>query len=164
MPLDDDEHHPLMPSVLDRLLDDEPGQSTEPLWRGSYRLEHLREDVRRDLEALLNTRHARQDLLKARGETAQSTLTYGLPDFTSWIGAGPELQAQLRDELASALQAFEPRLTNVRVIVREPEQQYDRNIRLTIQAVLHVDPVVEAVTFDTVVESLTGNCEIRASS
>lgn len=164
MPFDDDDHHPLMPSLLDRLMDDEPGQSTEPLWRGSYRLEGLREDVRRDLESLLNTRHSRRDLLKAQGETAQSTLTYGLPDFTSWIGAGPELQAQLRDELAAALQAFEPRLTNVRVIVRQPEEQYDRNIRLTIEAVLHVDPVVEAVTFDTVVEASTGTCQIQASS
>lgn len=162
--LSDDDRQPLMPSLLDRLVDDEPGQSSEPLWRGSYRLDQLQEDVRRDLESLLNTRHARWDLLNAHGELAQSTLTYGLPDFASWIGAGPELQERLRVDLEHALQAFEPRLTNIRVVVRDPEQQYDRNIRLTIQAILRVDPIVEAVTFDTVVESATGTCEIQSRS
>ncbi len=158
------EQRTLMPSLLDCLLDDKPEQISEPLWKRSYRLDQLREDVRRDLEFLLNTRHGRGDLIDARGEMAQSTLTYGLPDFTSWTGAGPELQDRLRMELERVLNVFEPRLTNVRVIVREPEQQYDRSIRLTIEAVLHVEPVVEAVTFDTVVESSTGTCEIQARS
>lgn len=152
---------PLLPSLLDRLIDAEPDQSTEPLWRGSYRIEELREHVRRDLEYLLNTRHGRFDLLAQPGELSVSTLSYGLPDFTGIVGGGLESRERIRATVERAVRSFEPRLANVQVVIRDPEQQIDRNIRLTIQAVLCVDPVVELVTFDTTVEATTGTCEVE---
>ncbi|HTN02306.1 type VI secretion system baseplate subunit TssE [Planctellipticum variicoloris] len=152
---------PLLPSLLDRLIDAEPDQSTEPLWRGSYRIEELREHVRRDLEYLLNTRHGRFDLLAQPGELAVSTLSYGLPDFTGIVGGGLESRERIRATVERAVRSFEPRLANVQVVIRDPEQQIDRNIRLTIQAVLCVDPVVELVTFDTTVEATTGTCQVE---
>lgn len=154
---------PLLPSLLDRLIDSEPDQSSEPLWRGSYRIEELREHVRRDLEYLLNTRHGRYDLLKPPGELAVSTLSYGLPDFTGDVGGGLEARERVRSTVERAVQSFEPRLANVQVVVRNSEEPVDRNIRLTIQAVLCVDPVVEPVTFDTTVEATTGTCEVKPS-
>ncbi len=154
---------PLLPSLLDRLIDDEPQQSSEPLWRGSYRLDELREHVRRDLEHLLNARHGRLDLLTQRGELAVSILSYGLPDFTGIVGGGVETREQIRAAVEHAVRQFEPRLTNVLVVVREPEFEFDRNIRLTIQAVLCVDPIVELVTFDTTVEAASGTCAVRSS-
>lgn len=154
---------PLLPSLLDRLIDLAPEQSSEPLWRGSYRVDELREDVRRDLEYLLNTRHGRADLVTQGSELAVSTLSYGLPDFTGVIGGGIETRERIRAAVERAVRDFEPRLTNVVVIVREPEFEFDRNIRLTIQAVLCVDPIVELVTFDTTVEASSGTCEVRPS-
>ena len=154
---------PLLPSLLDRLIDTDPDQSSEPLWRGSYRLEELREHVRRDLEFLLNTRHGRADLLEQPGELAVSTLSYGLPDFTGIIGGGVQTQERIRATVERAIRDFEPRLKNVNVEVREPEYEFDRNIRLTIHAVLFVEPIVELVTFDTTVEATTGTCEVRPS-
>jgi type VI secretion system protein ImpF len=152
---------PLLPSLLDRLIDVEPDQSSEPLWRGSYRLDELREHVRRDLEYLLNTRHGRLDLVTQPGELAVSTLSYGLPDFTGIIGGGVETRERIRATVERAVRDFESRLTNVVVVVREPEYEFDRNIRLTIQAVLCVDPIMELVTFDTTVEASSGTCEVR---
>ena len=154
---------PLLPSLLDRLIDMEPDRSSEPLWRGSYRLEELREHVRRDLEYLLNTRHGRLDLVSRPGELAVSSLSYGLPDFTGIIGGGVETRERIRGTVKRAVRDFEPRLTNVLVTVRDPEYEFDRNIRLTIQAVLCVDPIVELVTFDTTVEAASGTCEVRPS-
>ena len=160
MPITDSQQ-PLLPSLLDRLIDSEPDQSSEPLWRGSYRLDELREHVRRDLEFLLNTRHGRFDLLSRPGELAVSTLSYGLPDFASIIGGGVENQERIRAVVERSVRDFEPRLTNVSVVVREPENEFDRNILLTINAVLRVDPIMEHVTFDTRVEAASGSCEVR---
>ena len=156
-----DSHQPLLPSILDRLIDDETDRSSEPLWRGSYRLEELREHVRRDLEYLLNTRHGREDLLERPGELGVSTLTYGLPDFTGLVGGGTESQERVRSTVERAVREFEPRLRNVRVAVREPEFEFDRNVHLTIHAMLCVDPIMDLVTFDTVVESASGTCQVR---
>jgi type VI secretion system protein ImpF len=156
-----DSQKPLLPSLLDRLIDAEPDQSSEPLWRGSYRLDELREHVRRDLEYLLNTRHGRADLIARQSELSVSTLSYGLPDFTGIIGGGLQTREQLRAVVERAVRDFEPRLQNIQVIVREAEYEYDRNIRLTIQAVLWVEPIMELVTFDTTVEAVSGTCEVH---
>ena len=158
-----DSQQPLLPSLLDRLVDTEPEQSSEPLWRGSYRIDELREHVRRDLEYLMNTRHGRDDLVTRSSELSVSTLSYGLPDFTGMIGGGVEASERIRSVVERAVRDFEPRLTNVQVEVRDPEFAYDRNIRLTIHATLSVYPIVELVTFDTNLEPVSGNCEVRPS-
>ncbi|WP_010585389.1 type VI secretion system baseplate subunit TssE [Schlesneria paludicola] len=154
---------PLLPSLLDRLIDEDPERTSDPLWRGSYRLEELREHVRRDLEFLLNTRHGRYDLLNQPCELSVSSLSYGLPDFTGVIGGGMEYNERVRLTVERAIRDFEPRLRNVRVEVRKPEFEYDRNMHLTIHAMLSVDPILEHVTFDTTVEASSGTCEVRPS-
>ena len=156
-----DSQQPLLPSLLDRLIDMDPDQSSEPLWRGSYRLDELREHVRRDLEFLLNTRHGRIDLVTRPGELSVSTLSFGLPDFSNIIGDGLESKERIRALVERAVIDFEPRLKNVSVVIRPPEDEFDRNIRLTIQAVLRVDPISEFVTFDTTVETASGACQVR---
>jgi type VI secretion system protein ImpF len=158
-----DAQQPLLPSILDRLIDEEPDRSSDPLWRGSYRLDELREHVRRDLEYLLNTRHGRSDLLIQPGELNVSTLSFGLPDFTGLIGGGIDFQEQVRSTVERAINHFETRLMNVRVEVQKPEFEFDRNIHLRISAMLCVDPIMEHVTFETTLESTSGTCEVRPS-
>lgn len=156
-----DTQQPLLPSVLDRLIDSEPDQTREPLWRGSYRIEELREHVRRDLEFLLNSRHGRYDLLAPPGELSISVLAYGLGDFTGLVGGGSDTRERIRATVQRAIADYEPRLQGVTVEVSGTELEFDRNVRLTIRATLNVYPVVEPVTFDTTVEAATGNCEVR---
>ena len=115
------------------------------------------------MEYLLNTRHGRFELLTNPGELAISTLTFGLPDLAGIVGGGVDTYELIRATVERAVRSFEPRLTSVLVEVREPEQEFERNVRLTIRAVLYVDPILEHITFDTTVEAATGTCEIRAS-
>jgi type VI secretion system protein ImpF len=152
---------PLLPSLLDRLIDEEPDQSTEPLWRGSYRVDELREHVRRDLEFLLNTRHGRADLLTPERELSISTLAFGLPDFTGVVGGGLESRERIRSAVERSIRDYEPRLQQVQVEVVGNQEEHDRNVRLSIRAVLCVNPIEEPVVFDTTVESTTGGCEVR---
>lgn len=53
----------ILPSVLDRLLDDEPGTSREPIPNRFQNLRELKKAVTRDLEDLLNTRQERLEEL-----------------------------------------------------------------------------------------------------
>src|SRR4051812_13222975 len=68
----------LTPSILDRLVD-------QDLMSGSlhgYDLRHMIDCVRRDLEALLNTRRSVVADAEAFPEVADSVVTYGMPDMS----------------------------------------------------------------------------------
>ena len=74
----------IVPSILDRLLDDEPEVSREPLPNRFQNLSQLKKAVARDLEALLNTRQEiLEELPPEFTEVSRSLITYGLPDFSS---------------------------------------------------------------------------------
>lgn len=156
---------PLLPSILDRLIDESPDVSTEPAWSWTQDLGELKQSVVRDLEALLNTRQARTDLARAAdgAEVLQSVLTYGLPDLTSVSTDGPQAREALRLAVAESIRRFEPRLIEVRVELREPEGPFDRTLRLTVEAYLQMDPEPAPVVFDTVVESATGGYHVKAT-
>ncbi len=159
MPVPSD--RPLLPSLIDRLFDDEPDVSSEPLWRQSYTVRQLKEDVRRDLEALLNTRHTRRDLLEQGGELVKSTLTYGVQDVTS-IGLEAKTEhGRLKAVVEDAIRRFEPRLTNLRVTVSPVESGIERTLHITVDAVLHVEPIAERVLFDSVVHASNGTWEVK---
>ncbi len=135
-------------SLLDRLIDNEPGTSHEPV---QYRLTTFRQvkgAVGRDLENLLNTKNYVSSLCSEYQELSSSLFVYGLQDFTSANPKSPSVRHQLRQELEKAIAQFEPRLRNV--TVRVEEQGTDlRNLRFKINALLFLDPGTEPVTFDT---------------
>ncbi|HEV7221123.1 MAG TPA: type VI secretion system baseplate subunit TssE [Pirellulales bacterium] len=163
MPHADD---PLLPSILDRLLDHAPDVSTEPAWSWTQDVGEMKASVMRDLEALLNTRQTRSDLMRDApdAEIAQSVLTYGLPDLTSVGAASPEAREALRWAVEEAIRRFEPRLMDVRVSASDVEDAFDRTLRLTVEAWLAMDPEPVPVVFDTVVESSTGAYQVKAGS
>lgn len=157
-----DSQQPLLPSLLDRLIDFEPDVSTEPAWSRSQGIRQLKDSVKRDLESLLNTRQARGDLPAGFAEAAQSILTYGLPDLTSSSIVSIEDRERLRQALEDAIRRFEPRLTSVRVMLRDSQSDADRTLRMTVDALLRLDPDPEPVTFDTLVQPATGHCEVQS--
>ena len=162
----------LVPSLLDRLTDDEPGVSTEARWHHSISIEQLKDLVRRDLEALLNTRHSRIDLTDPIGKggrrekvthLAISSLTFGVPDFTASGVAGQEDRERVRRNVEFAIKRFEGRLRDTRVVLIERESEHDMTIRLTIHSKLNLDPTPEPISFDTVVHTNQGSCSIEAT-
>src|SRR5438132_410989 len=74
---------PLIPSVLDRLLDFEPDVSREAQRSRNQVLRELKLSVRRDLENLLNTKTRCLTWPPHLEELKQSLVNYGIPDFTS---------------------------------------------------------------------------------
>jgi type VI secretion system protein ImpF len=152
---------PLVPSLLDRLMDDEPEARQESASGRSQTFRELKEGLRRDLEALLNTRHGRRDLWEANSELAVSTLTYGLPDFTGWTETNSEMCRALAILVKQMLQRFEPRLTQLDVQIQGPSDESRHQLRITIQGVLTVKPFQEDVVYNSTIDSPLSFCEVR---
>lgn len=153
---------PLVPSVLDRLLDDEPEVAAEPPKGRSQVLRELKLAVRRDLENLLNTRARRTSWPAELTELKQSLLTYGLPDITG--GAGDRGR---RDALCRTIEAVvrrgEPRFVTVRVGLLGENQPMDRTLRFRIDALLRADPAPEPVVFDSILRPSDGTFEVKGT-
>ncbi|MGV8073227.1 MAG: type VI secretion system baseplate subunit TssE [Syntrophobacteraceae bacterium] len=135
-------------SVLDRLIDLEPGVSHEPVQRRTFGLRQIKAAVVRDLENLLNTRRHIISPPDALTEVNSSLLVYGLGDFTSHNPRSPTVKQQLRQDIERTISRFEPRLRNVTVQFESPNPN-ERNLRFRISGMLVVDPIREPITFDT---------------
>ncbi len=149
----------VLPSVLDRLTDFEPGQSSDaPVTRDESE-RAFRRAVQRDVEWLLNTRRSMLRAGAAQPETHASVLEYGLRDTTGVLIAGSDGPEQLLTFVRDSLRRFEPRLTNVVVSLRD--QNHPLEVRFAIHATLRMDPTPEQIVFDTVLEVSSGAYEVE---
>jgi type VI secretion system protein ImpF len=150
----------IAPSILDRLIDDNPKVTREPPSAQIKSLESLKQYVRRDLEWLLNTRQSIHRIPDDFEEVSRSIAGYGLPDFTAVGVNSAAEQDRIRRALLSAIRLFEPRLEDVTVSL-DLTKEHNCTLRFRIAAVLHVEPVSEPVTFDTLLDLQTGQYEIQ---
>ncbi|HEX7815859.1 type VI secretion system baseplate subunit TssE [Dyella sp.] len=145
-----------MRSVLDRLAD-------KPLPEDSGRaisLTEFRELVSRDLDALLNTRsEAARVIPEAFEACRQSSLTYGIPDFSSSNLLSPRDRDRIRRSLEAAISLHEPRLTRVRVVM-EAQRAYERALRFRVEALVHFGGEREKVQFDAVLQINTQSYQV----
>ncbi len=147
-------------SVLDRLLDDQPELERDRPLSATEALTVLRRAVRRDLEALLNARRRFAAIPKAFGELNNSSLAFGLPDYTAGAMNEPEARETLRREIERSIRLFEPRLIQVAVFLVPRENELDATLQLRIEALLHADPAPEQISFDTIVNAATAEIEV----
>jgi len=147
-------------SALDRLIDLEPDNSMENPLSRSQSVRLLKNAVRRDLEWLLNSRRIADPPDEGLKELNRSTYVYGLPDLSALTLASTADKNRLVRQILSAINLFEPRLMNVRLVMVETPDASKKDVRLRIEAMLRMDPVPEPVSFDTVIELKSGNCHL----
>lgn len=150
----------ITPSVLDRLIDDRPGETREAPATRQTNLRLLKQAVKRDLEWLLNTRATPESVPEVLTEVKRSLVLYGLPDLTTASVKSPDDRMRLRDAVAETVRVFEPRLEGVEVSL-EGEVETERAIRFRIDARLKVDPAPEPVTFDTTLQLASGEFQVK---
>lgn len=137
-------------SVLDRLLADDAPIGLVM----TQTVEQLRDAVARDVEALLNAR-APMDFERLEGmpHARDSVLTFGVRDFVGRVLSNSEEQRYVGRSLAAAIEAHEPRLSQVQVQFNsERVGQTTNALSFTIRAMLIVHPNKEAVSFDAVLQ------------
>lgn len=135
----------LQPSLLDRLIDDEPGNPKEADDRRTLTRAALRQAVLRDMGWLLNTTAyglAHDDARFA--QAARSVVNYGLPmlsgQFTSSIQ-----RVSMEQALKRAITRFEPRILphtlEVEVVMDGPALESHNCIGIEIRGMLWAQPV-----------------------
>lgn len=147
-----DPNQPLLPSVIDRLYDADPDSSRDPPRARGQHLAEMRRAVRRDLEALLNTRQRCISWPRDLDELDHSLLSYGIRDFASLsLGASGAREEFCRD-VETVIRQNEPRFVSVSVRLLENTETVDRTMRFRIEALMYADPAPEPIVFDSFVD------------
>jgi type VI secretion system protein ImpF len=156
----------LLPSLLDRLLDDHPEESREPAWREVQVVRLLKTSLCRDLQNLLNSHRLLATIPEVYSELKTSLLNYGLPDLQSMEVREDHDLGLLCRLIEESIQAFEPRLQGVRVrpvIDAEGKKPIDRRVRFEIEAVLVVEPLREPVLFSSSLDVASGEFAVEGA-
>jgi type VI secretion system protein ImpF len=153
----------IKPSLLDRLIDDEPRNRAEAQDRRAHSLKELKDSVRRDLEALLNSRRSPAEPALTSKELWRSVYCYGLPDTTGMSMSSLEDQNRMMQLVAAVVTTFEPRLLNVSVTM-EPASPSSRMLHFRIEAMLRTEPTPARVFFDTTLELISGEYQVTGDA
>jgi len=119
--------------------------------------EGLRESVRRELGLLFNTRSSFPS--RRLGDVPLTVIDYGIPALTDFAAANADDHVRLAAALRTAIEAFEPRLTSVRVVVAPPADDAIA-LSVTIEATLVADGVREPVSFPVDVDLRQGTLNV----
>lgn len=155
---------PLIPSVLDRLIDFEPELTKETAKSRAQVLRELKDSVRRDLENLLNTRWRCISWPPNFEELDVSVVNYGIPDFTGANMSLASEREELRRTIERIIRQFEPRFKTIKVVLLENRDEFDRTLRFRIDALLHAEPAPEPVIFDSQLQPTATTFEVRQQS
>jgi type VI secretion system protein ImpF len=153
---------PVTLSVLDRLIDLEPERRLEVPPNRAQSVRDLKAAVRRDLEWLLNSRKTIEESPASLKEVGRSVYNYGLPDVSSLYLRSTKDQLFLLESIKAAVNFFEPRLLSVKVRMEQGTDE-KRVIRFAIEGLLRMDPAPEQVLFDTMLEPMSGQYQVKGS-
>jgi len=158
-------------SLLDRITQDKDKDETPAMlqrtgsrgisqisWSESFR--EFKKSLARDLEWLLNTRRTPFPAPSEYRLLARSLYNYGLPDVAATSAQSSRDRNRLLESLQDAIEIYEPRLTEVKVIM-ETVASGNKALRFRIEGMARVDPAPERVSFDTVLELTSGEYEVK---
>lgn len=148
----------LQPCLLDRLTDDEPEKQEEGRSQRVVSLQKYRRGVLRDLEWLFNAYawlkfEDGSSELDDYPEAMRSVINFGTRQLCGLTAPNME---RLQEELAEALQVFEPRLSARNLTIRA---DLERNlVTFDVEGELWANPLPEHLHLKTTVDLETGQC------
>lgn len=156
----------LQPSLLDRLVDNEPAVNVESRDRRVLSFSQLRAAVLRDLIWLLNTachwnpvNEEDKKELAGLKEVEKSVLNYGVPSLTGRTLSGVRA-IEIEQDLTRAIERFEPRILQrslrVRVITEEKHGR-PNTLVMEIEGEIWAQPLPEPLYIRTAVDLETGH-------
>ncbi|WP_432719731.1 type VI secretion system baseplate subunit TssE [Jeongeupia wiesaeckerbachi] len=150
----------IQPSILDRLLDDEPDRPPSGSWM-LFDMPDFKRALARDLEALLNTRTIDySEIFEAYPLAAETMVGFGIPDLSGVSLLNPEDRELLRERIRKAIERHEPRLGRVRISLEAP-RELERALRFRVDAILKIHPHRPPVAFDATLQLSSNVYKIR---
>ncbi len=138
-------------SLLDRLSDGPRG----------HEVTVQREGIRRDLEALLNTRRRLLTSSATLEDLEGSLLDYGLDDFTHESHISEAFRDEFVESVERLIRRFEPRLTRFEVTIVPDQDQLDRTLRFRIAGLVTLGGMLQELQFDSHVDPVRGHFVVR---
>ena len=151
----------LLPSIYDRLVDNDPNSKEEDPSSRSQVLFELKQSVRRDLQNLLNTRWKCVYWPPDYEELDLSLVNYGIPDFSGVNMGGPDAQKRLIEIVERAIEFFEPRFLRFTLKSSPNPHDFDRTLRFKIDGFLKAEPSPEPVSYDTTMDVGSAQFKVR---
>jgi type VI secretion system protein ImpF len=142
-------------SVLDRLLDDAPDMEVDPLVSLSDQVREMREVIRRDLEALLNTRRSPSGPPGALKELNDALVSYGMDGVLSANLVTDASKDKLAQSIERRISMFETRLSDVRVTILKNRMEGERALRMRIQATFRLHEGMPPISFESKIDPST---------
>ena len=154
----------LLPSILDRLIDDNPESDRDPIDDPLDALHKIQNSIARDLEQLLNTRLYWPETPPYLSELKHSLLNYGIPDFSTVSLGSEEHKEVFVAMILDAIKHFEPRFRKVDIEILENHDKEDRTLRFRTQAWLEIEPNPLAVVFDSQIDAIERALRVKVSN
>lgn len=124
--------------------------------RLSASIAEMRENIRRDLEDLLNTRQGCNNIPQWCGQLKNSIAVYGLHSIENVDISSQEELLRLLSDIKCAIIRFEPRLENVEVSITKDEsgkQVWSPFVlHLRIDAEMRMGNFLDRVVFNTMIQ------------
>lgn len=153
--------HKLLPSLLDRLLDDRPHKSMEASSQRLCSLADYKASIVRDLEILVNTRQSLvAGELEGFANLGGTILDYGMPDFTSRSVLDPQDRLLIQRQLEKAITVGDRRFRSVKVQLLA-QQTGQRMLTFRVDAVLRLQDISRQVSFDAVLQVNTQEYKVQ---
>ena len=127
-------------SLLDRLVHGDDRRSP---------VTQLRESLRRDLEAMLNSRRRLLSWPPELEELDRSLLNYGLDDLVNETLTADEFRTRFVDDVERLLRRLEPRIGRFEVSLLPNKDELDRTLRLRISGIVTLDGERQELMFDS---------------
>jgi type VI secretion system protein ImpF len=162
----------LQPSLLDRLIDQEPQHSKEGLEARVLTRQQLRTAVLRDLSWLFNaTRHEPEPQSVRKDELAlwqsadfarRSVLNFGMPAFSGVTLSSMDTQT-IERAVSESIRNFEPRIDpeTLSVEVKVDLSNHHNTMQLVIRGQMWSQPVPLELLLAADVDVETGNTRVR---
>jgi type VI secretion system protein ImpF len=153
----------LQPSILDRLTDDEPKNTSESSGSRVIDIRRLREIIQRDLSWLLNTGNLDTQIDAERyPNVRKSVVNYGVPDATGGYSTKKSAD-DVRDAIRAAIELFEPRILDgsLNVISRSQDAGRETLIAFDIVADMWAEPVPAELYLRTQFDTTTGHVSLE---
>ncbi|MGH6862005.1 MAG: type VI secretion system baseplate subunit TssE, partial [Phyllobacterium sp.] len=151
-------------SILDRLLDPSPDLTKDAPSSLVDQVREMREAIRRDLEALLNTRRCPKAPPGKLGELKDALVSYGVDGVVSANLVTDESKLRLARAIERRIALFETRLSAVRVTILKSRTAGERALRMRIQATFRLYDGMPPISFESTIDPSTQRFLVEAAN
>jgi type VI secretion system protein ImpF len=140
-------------SLLERLIDRDDD--------GRLSLGMLRDNLRRDLEAMLNTRRHLLSWSPDLEQLDRSLLNYGMDDLSNEALSSTDFRERFVEEVERLVRQLEPRIGRFEVEIIPNPDELDRTLRFRISGVVTLSGERQELHFDSHVDPVRAQFVMR---